>query len=107
MDLKGILDDNEEPNKNIKVYKKPVQLKDIERRYLKDAPMKAPNPIKIKFMKLFKHNYCQRFNASSSDFLESTHAELPSAWSSFFQKVALVLRKSMINSQASNASLRC
>ena len=32
MDLKGILDDNEEPNKNIKVYKKPVQLKDIERR---------------------------------------------------------------------------
>lgn len=32
MDLKGILDDNEEPKKNIKVYKKPVQLKDIERR---------------------------------------------------------------------------
>ena len=53
-------------------------LKDIDKRYLKDAPIKAPNPIKIKFIGLFKNNYCQRFRASSSDFLESTHDDLPS-----------------------------
>ena len=29
-------------------------LKDIDKRYLKDAPIKAPNPIKIKFIGLFK-----------------------------------------------------
>ena len=54
-------------------------LKDIDKRYLKDAPIKAPNPIKIKFIGLFKNNYCQRFKASSSDFLESTQDDLPSA----------------------------
>ena len=55
-----------------------IVLNDIDKRYLKDAPIKAPNPIKIKFIGLFKNNYYQRFKASSSDFLESTHDDLPS-----------------------------